>query len=82
MEDIVQFCDKTINITTQEITTTESSLKTSTHNDLFKEIKAEIMKNEESSKKILRQCTFKKVNTLKYKPTVLSHTNSQENDVT
>ena len=28
MEDIVQFCDKTINTTTQEIITTESSFKT------------------------------------------------------
>ena len=45
MEDIAQFCDKTINITTQEITTTESSLKTSTKNNRFQEIKAEIMKN-------------------------------------
>ena len=38
MEDIVQFCDKTINTTTQEIITTESSFKTSTHNNQFQEI--------------------------------------------
>ena len=37
MEDIVQFCHKTINIT-QEIITTESSLKTSTSNNRFQEI--------------------------------------------
>ena len=36
------------------------------------------MKNEESSKKILRQCKFKKFNTLKYKATVPSNTNSRD----
>ena len=82
MEDILQFCNKTINITTQEIMATESSLKTSTNNNPFQGTKAEIMKNEESSKKILRQRKFKKFSTLKYKPNVLSHTNSQEDHAT
>ena len=81
MENIVQFCNKTINTRTQEIITTESSLKTRTNNNQFQKIKAE-MKNRESSKKILRQHKFKKLNTLKYTHTVLSHTNSQEDDVT
>ena len=40
------------------------------------------MKNKESSKKILRQRKFKKFNTLKYKFTVPSHTNSQDDDAT
>ena len=40
------------------------------------------MKNKESSKKILRQRKFKKFNTLKYKLTVPSHTNSQDDDAT
>ena len=52
------------------------------NNNRFQEIKAEIMKNEKSLKKIWRQLKFKKLNTLKYKPTVPSHTNSQENDAT
>ena len=60
MKDIVQFCDRT-NITTQEIITSGSSLKTSTGNNQFQEIKAEIMKIEESSKKILRQHELKKL---------------------
>ena len=66
MEDFIQFCDKTITIITQ-IITTESLLKTSTNNNnhQFQEIKAEIMKNEESSKKILRKRKFKKFNALK-----------------
>ena len=40
------------------------------------------MKNEELSKKDLRQRKFKKSNTFKNKPTVPSHTNSQEDDAT
>ena len=52
------------------------------NNNRFQEIKEEIMKNEKSLKKIFRQLKFKKLNTLKYKPTVQSHTNSQENDAT
>ena len=82
MEDIIQFCDKTINITTQEIIKTESTLETSTNNNRFQGIKSEIMKNEESSKNILRQCKFKKFNTLKYKLKVkkmMQHEIDQEN---
>ena len=40
------------------------------------------MKNEELTKKDLRQRKFKKSNTFKNKPTVPSHTNSQEDDAT
>ena len=64
MEDSVQFCRKTSKKTRKEITTTESLLKAITNDNCFKEIKAKIMKNEESSKKILRQCKFKDFNTL------------------
>ena len=50
MEDILQFCNKTINITIQELITNESPLKASiNYNNRFQEIKVEIMKNEESS---------------------------------
>ena len=38
------------------------------------------MKNEASSKKILRQRKLKKINILKYKLTAPSHTNSEEGD--
>ena len=62
----------------------KSSLKasTTTNNNQFQEIKAEIMKNEESPKKILRKRKFKKLSTLEQKPTVPSHANSQEDDAT
>ena len=50
MEDILQFCNKTINITIQELITNESPLKASiNYNNWFQEIKVEIMKNKESS---------------------------------
>ena len=50
MEDILQFCNKTINITIQELITNESPLKASiNYNNWFQEIKVEILKNEESS---------------------------------
>ena len=50
MEDILQFCNKTINITIRELITNESPLKASiNYNNRFQEIKVEIMKNEESS---------------------------------
>ena len=52
MEDIVQFCDKTIIQKTREITTTKQSLKASANDNRFQEIKAELMKIKESSKKI------------------------------
>ena len=48
----------------------------------FQEIKGEITKNQESSEKVLRLRKFKKFNILKCKPTVPSHTNSQEDDAT
>ena len=38
------------------------------------------MKNGESYKKMLRQRKIKNFSTLKYKPTVPSHTNSQEDE--
>ena len=80
MEDIVQFCEKTIDKTTQELATTESSLKANTHKNRFQEIKTEIMKNEESSKKLLKQKKFKKFNTLKYKPIIPSHNNNNQEE--
>ena len=45
MKDIVQFCDETINATTTEISTTESSLKNNTNQEQFKAIQSEIKSN-------------------------------------
>ena len=47
----LQNINLTNDTTTKEITTTEPSLKASTKNNWFHEIKAEIMKNEESFRK-------------------------------
>ena len=68
MKDIVQFCDKTIDTTTTEISTTETSLKSNTNQEQFKAIQSEIKNNEAAARKILQQRKFKKFNTLKYKP--------------
>ena len=65
MKDIVQFCDKTIDTTTTEISTTETSLKSNTNQEQFKAIQSEIKNNEAATKKILQQRIFKKFNILK-----------------
>ena len=64
MKDIVQFCDKTIDATTTEISTTESSLKSNTNQEQFKAIQSEIKNNEAAARKILQQRKFKNFNTL------------------
>ena len=55
MKDIVQFCDKTIDETTTEISTTETSLKSNTNQEQFKAIQSEIKNNETAARKILQQ---------------------------
>ena len=53
MKDIVQFCDKTIDETTTEISTTETSLKSNTNQEQFNAIQSEIKNNETAARKIL-----------------------------
>ena len=69
IKDIFHFSANTINITTMEISTTGSSLKSNINHKLFKAIQSEIKNNEAAAKKTLQQQKFKKINTLKYKPT-------------
>ena len=66
MKDITQFCDKTIDTTTTEISTTETSLKSNTNQEQFKAIQSEIKNNKAAARKILQQRKFKKFNTSKY----------------
>ena len=80
MKDIVQFCDKTIDATTTEINTTESSLKSNTNQEQFKAIQSEIKSNEAAARKILQQRKFKKFNTLKYKPNATTQSLTQKED--
>ena len=77
---IVQFCGKTIDATTTEINTTESSLKSNTNQDQFKAIQSEIKNNEAAARKILQQRKFKKFNTLKYKPNAATQGLTQKED--
>lgn len=55
MKDVVQFCDKTIDVTTIKVTTTESSLKINKNQELLKAIQTDIKINETTAKKILKQ---------------------------
>ena len=68
MKDIIQFYDKTMDATTTEISTIETSLKSNTNQEQFKMIQSEIKNNEAAARKILQQRKLKKFNTLKYKP--------------
>ena len=69
MEQIVSFCDKTIEETPIKINDTESILKQQLEKKEYEEIKETIISKEAVIKKILHQRKFKKYNRLKYKPT-------------
>ena len=62
IKNIVQFCDKTINATTTEISTTESSLKSKANQKQFKAIQSKIKNNKAAGRKILQQRKFKAQN--------------------
>ena len=53
MKDIVQFYNKTINKTTTEISTTETSLKSNINQERSKLIQSEIKNSNTAAKKIL-----------------------------
>ena len=55
MKDIVQFCEKTINKSAQDIKKTESSLKRNASQSQYHAIQTEINANEDSMRKVLRQ---------------------------
>ena len=78
MKDIVQFCDKTISKTAQDIKNTESSLKRNANQSQYHAIQTEINANEDSTRKVLQQRKFKKHNNLKYKPKSTNQTRVQE----
>ena len=80
MKDIVQFCDKTTDATTTEISTTETSRKNNTNQEQFKAIQSEIKNSEAAARKILQQPKFKKSNTLKYKPNATTQPLNQKED--
>ena len=69
MKDRIQFCDKIIDVTTNE----KNTIKSNTIQEQFKVFQTEIKNNEAAVKKILQQRKFKKFNTLKYKPKATTH---------
>ena len=63
MKGIIKFCDKTAHINS-----TENALKQNMEKEEFQEIKQTISRNEEATKRVLKQRKFKKFNYLKHKP--------------
>ena len=78
MKDIVQFCEKTINKSAQDIKKTESSLKRIASQSQYHAIQTEINANEDSMRKVLRQWKFEKYNNLKYRTKSTNQTRVQE----
>ena len=74
IKDIVQFFEKTINKTAQDIINTESSLLRNASQSHYHAIKTEINANEDSKRKVLVQQKLKKYNNLKYKPKITNQT--------
>ena len=78
MKDIVQFCDKTINKSAQDIKKTVSSLKKNAGQSQYHAIQTEINANEDSTRKVLQQRKFKKYNNFKYRRKSTNQTRVQE----
>ena len=74
----VQFYDKTINKTAQDIKNIESSLKRNASQSQYHAIQAEINATEDSTRNVLQQRKFKKYNNLKYRPKSTNQTRVQE----
>ena len=68
IEDIVKFCDKTLESVKTEASQTETELQQNTDKNEFDLIKTTIQRNEESTKRTLSYKKNKKFNYLKYKP--------------
>ena len=68
IKGIVKFCDKTISETAAHINSTENALKQNMENEELQKIKETIYRNEEATKRVLKQRKFKKFNYLKHKP--------------
>lgn len=73
MKDIVQFCDKFIGKTTQDIKNTESSLWRNASQNQYDTIQTEI--------NTVQQQKLKKDYNLKYKPESTNHTRVLEEDI-
>ena len=68
MKGIVKFCDKTISEAAAYITSTEKALKQNMAKEEFQKIKEIISRNEEATKRVLKQKKIKKFNYKKHKP--------------
>ena len=78
MKDVVQFCDKSISETAQDIKNTESSLKRNAGQNQYHAIQTETNANGDFMRKVLQQRKFKKYTNLKHKPKSTNQTRVQE----
>ena len=67
MKGIKKFCDKTITETAVHINATENSLKQNMEKEEYQKIKVTISRNEEVTKRVLKQRKLKKFKYLKHK---------------
>ena len=58
IKGIVKFCDKTISKTAAHINSTENALKQNMEKKEFQKIKQTIFRNEEATKRVLKQRKF------------------------
>ena len=68
MKEIVKFCDKTISETATHINSIEKALKQNMQKEEFQKMKETISRNEEATKRVIKQKKFKEFNYLKHKP--------------
>ena len=68
MKGIVKFCDKAISETRTHINSTEKTFKQKMEKKEFQKIKETISKNEEATKRVLKQKKIKNFNYMKRKP--------------
>ena len=58
MKGIVKFCEKTISETAAHINSVENALKQNMEKEEFQKIKQTIFRNEEATKRVLKQRKF------------------------
>ena len=67
MKDILKYCEDTINKTVASIKSTEALSKQNMEREEYRNIKEVVLRNEETTKRTLKQREFKKLNYQKYK---------------
>ena len=67
MKDILKYCEDTTNKTVASIKSNEALSKQNMEREEYRNIKEVVLRNEETTKRTLKQREFKKLNYQKYK---------------